>query len=770
MVNESLVTKVQRFVRRDVPWFVVDAVFAVMSFYLALFLRFAGTTPEYYFRTLPVCIPFIVGIYCLVNHLFGIYRGMWRYASAQEVVTILSSVVASTLFLVLLDLLWTVHPLPLSVVCLGGFFTLVSFIAVRYRSRVVHGTLLRWRALWGHWPVPNKRVLVVDVGDRGQLLAWQLLNQSSGQGYDVVGFIDDDPDKLGMQIHGIEILGDRDDIRAVARDKSADLIIIARDTVSGQDFRDVLSICLETEAQVMVLPDVFEVIERKNGHPPVRDITPEDLLGRKPAQIDHAACRELLAGKVIMVTGASGSIGSELCLQISAFAPQLLVMVDNNESGLHDLSVELLGRPDPPAMLPVLGDITNQGKMEAIFQEHRPQIVFHAAAYKHVPLLEAQPDEAVRVNIGGTAILTELSHRYGVGRFVFVCTDKAVEPSCIMGGTKRIGEMLVSCAPEGTRTIHTSVRFGNVLGSRGSVVPTFARQIERGGPVTVTHPDMTRYFMSISEAVSLIIQAASFAQGGGTFILDMGEQIRIEDLAHKMIRLRGLRPGVDIPIVYMGTRPGEKLHEKLIREGEERRPTDHPRISCVQNNHDVDRDALLSQIDQLVALANQQRIGEMVETLWKVVNGCEAPLEVESEMAPSISTRGSSAPTTLGWIKERREHTRRQMTNHLMVLDGNAEQPLGHLADITAGGLKLVSSDPIETNTVYHLRMVLPEEVGGSRQLALDARSVWCSENSKVGYYYVGFQSMNVAPECEATIERLIDRFGSRYWEPALTI
>lgn len=627
----------QHLIRRYAPWFAIDFPLVIVSFCLAFLLAFIGGTPVYYLEALQNYVLFIAFVYCFVNYLFGIYRCVWRYASAQEVACIFASAVLSTLLLAIIDMLWLSPPLPIGVVFLGGFFTLAGFTAVRYRWRLVTGFILRWRALWGYWPAPCTRVLIVGAGEAGQLLAWQLLNQNPGQEYYVVGFIDDDPNKLGMQIHGVKILGNRWRIPAIVAEKNIDLIIIAYHTISGQDFRDILSICQQTTAQIKVLPNVFETISKRNGALPIREITVEDLLGRKPVPIDEEVCQQLFLDKVVLVTGASGSIGAELCRQIARYNPKLLLMLDNNETGLHNLNIELLASSNPPPLQLVLGDITNEAKMNAIFARYCPQIIFHSAAYKHVHLMEEHPDEAVRVNILGTLILSALAQRYGAERFVFISTDKAVNPSNVMGATKRVGELLLTTMPTNASTLYTAVRFGNVLGSRGSVVPTFWKQIELGGPVTVTHPEMTRFFMSIPEAVSLIIQAASLTHGGDIFVLDMGEQIRIVDLAKRMIRLRGLRVGTDIEIVYIGMRPGEKLHEELVGQDEEKYPTSHPRIFRVHNNRYVDRNALLRQASELIRLAQDQNNGEVVAKLQEMAGMHRLKMEAEPEPLSYVS-------------------------------------------------------------------------------------------------------------------------------------
>jgi FlaA1/EpsC-like NDP-sugar epimerase len=364
-------------------------------------------------------------------------------------------------------------------------------------------------------------------------------------------------------------------------------------------------------------------------------------LGRKPVEIDRDACRDLLAGKTVLVTGAAGSIGSELCRQILPFGPRQLLLLDNNESGLHDLTTDFTDYTDKEksvkSVQSVVGDVTNQTKMRAVFETYRPEIVFHAAAYKHVPLMEAHPDEAVRVNVLGTKIVADLAAQYGTERFVLVSTDKAVNPCSVMGATKRLCEMMVmnqqinksanqqsanqqsAIGNRKSAILCTAVRFGNVLGSRGSVVPTFERQIEQGGPVTVTDREMTRYFMGVSEAGSLIIQAAALTEGGDIFMLEMGQCIRIDDLARRLIRLRGLRPDADIPIVYTGVRPGEKLQEELLNADEERCPTAHPHIFRLRCNHVSDRQAFQSQVDELIALAETQRPAEVVARLRELV-------------------------------------------------------------------------------------------------------------------------------------------------------
>ncbi len=591
----------------------LDALSVVLAFYLALALRFAGQAPLKYLLQFRQSILVIAGLYLLFNGLFGLYARIWLYASTDEIVSIIESVVISTLLIAAVDLLWPgERPLPLSVVLAGGFFVLAGFVLIRYRARLVRGFLRTWESRASDAAASGTRVLVVGAGEAGQLLAWRLRNRPEGLPYHIVGFVDDDPHKQGMLIHGVRVLGDRHLIPEITQQEQVQLIIIAIHTITGQNFRDILAICGSTSARIKTLPDVFERLQSLSDDSLLRDITIEDLVGRELVSIDHQQCQALFTDKVVLVTGAAGSIGAGLCQQIVQLEPRLLVMLDNNETGLFQLEVQLRSELQASGMAAkvattryLVADVTRHHRMESIFSVHRPQIVLHAAAYKHVPLMEASPEEAIRVNIGGTLTLLELAAAYGVERFVFVSTDKAVEPLSVMGATKRVGEMLISSAAQNGGMIATAVRFGNVLGSRGSVVPTFEQQIAMGGPVTVTHPDATRFFMSLDEAARLILQAASMAEGGEVFIPDIGQQIKIADLAHKMIRLRGLRVGEDISIIYTGLRPGEKLRESLVASWEHKYSTSHTAISYVCSHNQESDKALNAAVRELLDLLEQ---------------------------------------------------------------------------------------------------------------------------------------------------------------------
>ncbi len=641
------------FVRRRVPWALIDAPVVVAAFYAAFLFRFLDApdadVPVALARLNAAIFPLVV-VYIAVNYLFGLHRRVWRYASAPEIIPIMASAATSTLVVAAVDVGVTLQSrrfLPLSVVLLGGFLSFCGLGLVRYRWRLLTGLSRRWAGRGA----TGTRALIYGAGEAGQLLAWRLLSHKEGRYFKVVGFIDDDRSKRGMRIHGIEVLGGRASLARIVDRHAVDLVILAIANVRGEKLRDIVSVAQETPAQIKIAPDILGWMDRPHGTPLVREVRLEDLLGRPRATVDRAACHRVMGEKVVLVTGACGSIGSELCQQIASFAPRRLIALDNNETGLYDLEVELRARFAGLDIVVVVGDVTDDTRMDSVFQATRPQVIFHVAAYKHVPLMEHHPEEAVRVNIQGTWVTLAKAREYHAERFLLVSTDKAVNPSSVMGATKRVAEMLLlslsdeQVAADGhDRTpalICTAVRFGNVLGSRGSVVPTFAKQIELGGPVTVTHPEMTRYFMDISEAASLIIQAATLTRGRDIFMLDMGERIRIGELARKMIRLRGLRPDIDIPIVYTGIRPGEKLHEELNYAEEEKLETTHPLIHRLSRQTQPDPRVLQGVIERLLRLAASGRREQLVSELLDCARfgaAEQAVVALEGEEQPA--TRG----------------------------------------------------------------------------------------------------------------------------------
>ncbi len=640
---------VPRAIRRAFPLLLLDALSVFASFFLALVLRFEGAIPQEYLRSFMQVIPFVIALYCLVNYAAGLYARLWKYASVQELLTIALSVLVSTGALALLEMYGVFgRPLPLSVVIMGGFFTLALFTIVRYRARLLTGLVGRLEPMVGSHS--RRRVLIVGTGEAGQLLARKMQTYGIRHDYELVGFVDDDPRKLGLKAHGLRVLGDRTAIPELVSERDVTVIVLAIHRISGREFRDILSICHETSAQVKILPDALDVIDGGALSVRLKDPGVEDLLGREQVETDLASCRQVLSGKVVLVTGAGGSIGSELCRQILRFGPRWLLMLDNNETALHDLEIELAPVAGRAGVESILADILRREKMEQILRRYDPQVIFHSAAFKHVPKMEENPDEAVWVNIQGTRILTELAKDNGVERFVFISTDKAVNPSSIMGISKQIGELLVTTLPPQDGSLFTAVRFGNVLASRGSVVPTFNRQIEQGGPVTITHPDARRFFMTIEEAASLVIQAAALTRGGDIFVLDMGQEIRIEDLATRMIRLHGLRVGEDVEIKYIGLRPGEKLREELFGPGEVKEATAHPKIVRVLNSvHQIEHAELLAEVDALVELASAQRTREIAHRLrTNAVFSPQLPVEEVPQAVPGATMERSQIALARG--------------------------------------------------------------------------------------------------------------------------
>jgi FlaA1/EpsC-like NDP-sugar epimerase/lipopolysaccharide/colanic/teichoic acid biosynthesis glycosyltransferase len=645
-----------RSVRRHVPWLLLDAPVIAAAFYAALFLRlldFPKSATSNYLGAMTRWILPVVLLYLVMTTLWGIHRRVWRFATAADVRPIFGATATATAIVLGLDFFSGSRGprlLPLGVILLGGFFSACGMVLIRYRSR-----LLRGLASASRNGGEGTRAIIYGAGDAGQHLALRLLTHESGEIYDLVGFVDDDPRKQGQRIHGLPVLGGRPDLTPIVTWRHIDLIIIAINNVRGEDLRQILSAAQQTSAQIRIIPNVFEVVSVANTAPFLREVRVEDLLGRQAVQLDRDACERVLRDKVVLVTGGCGSVGSELCRQVAQFEPKHLVILDNNETGLYDLELALRARFRQLRLSILVADVTESVRMDAVIGEVRPEVIFHAAAYKHVPLMQRFPQEAIRVNVGGTAVILEMARRHRAQYLVLVSTDKAVEPYSVMGATKRIAEMLVigengNGASDGWATRCAVVRFGNVLGSRGSVVPTFSRQIDLGGPVTVTHPDMTRYFMDVSEAAGLIIQAASFTHGGDIFMLDMGERIRVDDLARKMIRLRGLRPEIDIPIVYTGVRAGEKLHEELVSPEEGRERTEHPLVHRVRSaTPGMPNSELRIAVQRLLELAANGKQNVVIDEVMTLARGSnDERIGVPVRAAERLATAGDKVDFPLG--------------------------------------------------------------------------------------------------------------------------
>lgn len=554
-------------------------------------------------------------------YTFGVYDRIWSRTSGHGMTVIVYAIGGATALLTAIDLRLNFRPIPVSVLIVGNMLAFVGYVGVRYRSRLISGLQWRLHALWfREAPARITRTLIIGAGSSGQDLALRMRHHQPNANYRIVGFVDDDPAKQGRYVEGYRVLGTRHEIADLVDAHNIDLVVLAIHNIDGPGFRAILELCEQTQAMIKVVPDLLAAVNGKSGVSLLRDVQTEDLLGRNAIARHEGIDLSPIERRVILVTGAAGSIGSELSCQIVTYDPVRVILLDNNESGLHDLLIDLRERHPSVEVLPALVDISQYEALRRVFTEYRPQVVFHAAAYKHVPMLEHSPQEAVRVNIRGTANLMRLAREFTVERFVFISTDKAVNPSSVMGASKRIGELMLHAnAQEGSSTRFAAVRFGNVLGSRGSVVPTFTRQIQRGGPVTITHEDMTRYFMTIPEAANLIIHAACLTDGDDIYLLQMGHVVRIIELAERMVRMRGLRPYLDIDIVATGVRPGEKLHEELYTGEESLSATAHPGILRIKSwQPSFDRNTFWQLIDQTLAqpcdqLAIRQQIMHVID-------------------------------------------------------------------------------------------------------------------------------------------------------------
>lgn len=540
----------------------------------------------------------------------------------------------------------------LGVVELIAQATLVSEISFRWSVPMLFMFLLGTsmmalrlfrRAVWQKSHYPNNvgtdaaRTLVVGAGDAGEMV-WRELSRADVAAWYVAGFIDDSPVKRGMTIHGVEVLGSVEEIPEIVQSNKIDEIIIAIPSASPEQMRRIFKFCSQTKARIRTIPSYTGVTTGQTKVLPLmREIQVEDLLRRECVESDQTSMRQYYGGERILVTGAGGSIGSELARQTALFHPSTLVLLGRGENSIFEIDQELRQSQIFQGS-PIVCDVKDRDGLARVFQAHTPSVVIHAAAHKHVPLMEAVPIEAIRNNVFGTLNVVEESMRNGVKRFLLVSTDKAVKPSNVMGATKRVGEMILAAASKRSDCSFTTVRFGNVLGSRGSLVPILTRQIRMGGPVTITHPDMTRYFMTIPEAVELILQAGSMEGSGDTYILDMGQPVRIMDLAHDMIRMHGLVPGQDIEIKFIGARPGEKLHEELAGDEELLVPSDHDKIQKIGDGARIEWDWLKGELAQLRKLCDDGDVEGARTFLMELSWGKTAPPMGElSEPAPDMS-------------------------------------------------------------------------------------------------------------------------------------
>ncbi len=558
-IKTALLSKTKN--KRTIFFLAVDTLLISLSCYAGFFLRFDGVIDAKYAHTI---IGFTALTVTLIIFLFWIeklYSVSWSFISIKELlklsraILIGFAIITATLFLLRDDTIFT--GFPRSIIFITGFLVLLTTGAFRISKRIYLNGIRKEIA-------GKERVLIFGAGNAGEQLVRSILRIPESN-YFPIGFVDDDPLKQGMTIHGVKVLGKRADITKIVMKHDCDVLIIALPSAPQDAIREAVKLAKEAGVtKIKILPSTLEILDEKVSLTNVRNISIEDLLGRKPVTIEMEAIKNFISNKSVLVTGAAGSIGSYLCQQILKFSPEKLIAIDQDETGIFNLKRKLKTQPSNSEKRFIIGDIRSKNKMNQIFEKYKPQIVFHAAAYKHVPLMESNPDEAVKNNVFGTKTIVQTALNHKVEKFIFISTDKAVNPTSVIGMNKRMGEMICQQFNKKEITKFVSVRFGNVLDSRGNVIHIFRDQIAKRGPVEVTHPDMKRYFMITAEAVLLVMQAGAMGEGGEVFVLDMGEPIKIVDLAKEMIKLSGFEPDVDIPIVFTQTRPGEKLFENIL--------------------------------------------------------------------------------------------------------------------------------------------------------------------------------------------------------------
>ena len=564
----------------------------------ALVVRFdfsLSAVPDYYleiiWETLPLTIPVAIAVFSF----FRLYSILWNYAGATELLYLTAACIIDSIFntLIILFLYRRIdYPVPRSWYFFYGAWLFALMFLSRYAQRGIK-TLINRR----NHAEKMKRVLIVGAGEAGNAIIKEIVN-SPYVNMKIVGIVDDDVTKHGKFMHGIKVVGDRNDIVDIAESQRVDEIIIAMPTASAMETKKILDICKQTGCELKRLPGMYQLVNGDVSISKLKDVDVNDLLGRDPIEVDLDSIMGYVSGKVVMVTGGGGSIGSELCRQIASHNPKQLVIVDIYENSTYDIQQELKRKYPDLDLVVLIASVRNTKRIDQIFATYHPQIVYHAAAHKHVPLMEDSPNEAVKNNVLGTWKVVQAADKYKVKRFVMISTDKAVNPTNIMGATKRICEMIIQTYNNRSQTEYVAVRFGNVLGSNGSVIPLFKKQIEAGGPVTVTHPDIIRYFMTIPEAVSLVLQAGAYAKGGEIFVLDMGEPVKIVDLARNLILLSGHKPDEDIQIVFTGLRPGEKLYEEMLMKEEGMQDTANKLIH-IGKPIQMDEERFLHQLEEL---------------------------------------------------------------------------------------------------------------------------------------------------------------------------
>ncbi len=614
MMGETKKDRMQLLVRRFFL-FVTDTFLLNACVYLSLIMRFdvgiVSIEPQYINNYVDNMIPYTI-MSLIIFWLFRLYHSLWQYASIAEVYRIAEACITVEIIHFVSNKIIG-NMLPRSCYFNAAIYLIIAICASRFMYRMVRTVLNKYRNI-----KTSNNVMIIGAGEATNVIMREIQSSSYLANSNIACIIDDDRRKVGKYIRGVKVIGTREKIKDAAKLYDIDEIIFAIPSASNEVKRDILNICKETDCTLKILPGVYQMVDGEININSIRNVDVLDLLGRDPIEVDIESIMGYVKDKVIMVTGGGGSIGSELCRQLVSHKPKQLIIFDIYENNAYDIQQELkINYPDANVVT-LIGSIRNVSRLESVFAQYKPDIVYHAAAHKHVPLMEVSPDEAVKNNVVGTWNVARMADKYGVKKFVMISTDKAVNPTNVMGATKRICEMIVQTYNEISKTDFVAVRFGNVLGSNGSVIPLFKRQIEAGGPVTVTDPNIIRYFMTIPEAVSLVLQAGAYAKGGEIFILDMGEPVKIDDLAKNLIRLSGYTLGVDMEIKYTGLRPGEKLYEELLMKEEGLQETDNKLIH-IGKPIEFDKENFFDNLEKLKEEAYSET-GNIREYLKKVVD------------------------------------------------------------------------------------------------------------------------------------------------------
>ncbi len=616
------------FTKRRLTVFLSDTLLISIALCLAFLLRFDFTIPPQQLDLFWECLLVVMIVKPLVFVVTGFYNSLWRYASVQDAVEILKGVTLSSFLAVSsVFFLRQFTPIPRSIFVLDWILLFALMAASRLLWRLWRETYVVSRS--GEGP----RTLIVGAGEAGSLLLKEIRRQPHAA-YRVIGFVDDDPDKKGMKLHGIPVLGSSKQLKALIVANEIEDVVIAMPSADGKTLRGIMDSCKNANVTFKTLPSIGELIDGTLTVSQIKNVEIEDLLGRESVVLDRELIGCYLTGKRVLVSGAGGSIGSEICRQVAQFSPAKLILLDQAETPLYEIEKELIARFPDVRIMPLIADVRDRDKIMRAFEEFTPEVVFHAAAYKHVPMMEYNPTQAVLNNVFGSRNIADAAHQFKTGNLVMISTDKAVNPTNVMGATKRAAEIYIQALSRISSTRFTTVRFGNVLGSNGSVIPLFKEQIAKGGPVTVTDKRVIRYFMTIPEATQLVLQAGSMGSGSAILVLDMGDPVRIIDLAEELIRLSGLTPYEDIDIVVTGLRPGEKLFEELLIDGEGILPTTHSKIKVLAPVH-IDMQPVRDELDRLYEVTRSHSVHELMESLKRLV----------PEFKPSYSFIGEAPPT-----------------------------------------------------------------------------------------------------------------------------